>query len=114
MSSLDNRESNIVRTMLARRESRSIKTSSFLIYVPWKSAYCMASYGYRPVAITPGLWQHETRDIVFSLVADDFGVRYTLQAGADHLIFTLQTCGYQVSCTMLTLERFAKVFERKI
>ena len=41
MSSLDNRESNIVRTILARRESRSIKTSLFLIYVPWKSAYCI-------------------------------------------------------------------------
>jgi len=45
MSSLDNRESNIVRTMLARRESRSIETtSSFLLYVPWKSAYCKGKY----------------------------------------------------------------------
>ena len=57
----------------------------------------LAPYGYHPVAITPGLWRHDTRDIVFSLVVDDFGVRYTLQADADHLITTLQTCGYQVS-----------------
>ena len=53
----------------------------------------LAPYGYHPVAITPGLLRHDTRDIVFSLVVDDFGVRYTLKADADHLISTLQTCG---------------------
>ena len=34
----------------------------------------LAPYGYHPVANTPGLWRHDTRDIVFSLVVDDFGV----------------------------------------
>eukprot|EP00957_Ditylum_brightwellii_P183809 14000828-Ditylum_brightwellii.AAC.1 len=28
--------------------------------------------GYQPVQHTPGLWRHETRDITFSLIADDF------------------------------------------
>jgi hypothetical protein len=56
----------------------------------------LAPHGYHPVPLTPGLWRHNTRDIVFSLVVDDFGVRYTSRADADHLIATLETA-YQVS-----------------
>ncbi|KAI2498397.1 Reverse transcriptase (RNA-dependent DNA polymerase) [Fragilaria crotonensis] len=56
----------------------------------------MAPHGYHPVALTPGLWKHSSRDIVFSLVVDDFGIRYTSQADADHLITTLER-HYQVS-----------------
>ena len=56
----------------------------------------MAPHGYHPVAITPGLWKHETRDIVFSLVVDDFGIRYTSKDDADHLLATLER-HYQVS-----------------
>jgi hypothetical protein len=56
----------------------------------------LAPHGYHPVALTPGLWRHTTRDIVFSLVVDDFGVRYTSQEDADHLLATLGK-HYQVS-----------------
>jgi hypothetical protein len=56
----------------------------------------LAPHGYHPVPLTPGLWRHTTKDIVFSLVVDDFGVRYTSRADADHLIATLETA-YQVS-----------------
>jgi hypothetical protein len=56
----------------------------------------LAPHGYTPVALTPGLWTHKSRDIIFSLVVDDFGVRYTTQADADHLISTLER-HYQVS-----------------
>ena len=42
-------------------------------------------HGYSPCAITPGLWQHDTRDIKFSLVVDDFGVKYTDKADVEHL-----------------------------
>ena len=56
----------------------------------------LAPHGYRPVPLTPGLWRHDTKDIVFSLVVDDFGVRYTSRTDADHLISTLETA-YQVS-----------------
>ncbi|KAI2503216.1 Reverse transcriptase (RNA-dependent DNA polymerase) [Fragilaria crotonensis] len=57
----------------------------------------MAPHGYHPVALTPGLWKHSSRDIVFSLVVvDDFGIRYTSQADTDHLITTLER-HYQVS-----------------
>lgn len=53
-------------------------------------------HGYEPCPLTHGLWRHTTRDIVFSLVVDDFGIRYTNRADADHLVTTLQTA-YEVS-----------------
>ena len=56
----------------------------------------LAPHGYKPCALTPGLWRHETRDIVFSLVVDDFGIRYTNRNDADHLIDTLKLA-YEVS-----------------
>jgi hypothetical protein len=34
-------------------------------------------HGSHPVPITPGLWKHDTQDIAFTLVVDDFGIRYT-------------------------------------
>ena len=56
----------------------------------------MKPHGYKPCPLTPGLWKHDTRDIVFSLVVDDFGIRYTKRDDADHLIATLQQ-HYEVS-----------------
>ena len=53
-------------------------------------------HGYAPCPLTPGLWKHATRDIVFSLVVDDFGIRYNDRADADHLIATLKA-SYEVS-----------------
>ncbi|MCK7513578.1 MAG: hypothetical protein MZV70_62525 [Desulfobacterales bacterium] len=56
----------------------------------------LAPYGYAPVPITPGLWKHDTRDIIFTLVVDDFGVKYTNKADAEHLMSTLREL-YSVS-----------------
>ena len=39
---------------------------------------------------TSCLFRHESNGTVFSLVVDDFGVKYTDKKGADHLIHTLQ------------------------
>jgi len=39
---------------------------------------------------TPGFWSHETRPISFSLVVDDFGVKYVGKEHADHLIAVLK------------------------
>ena len=50
----------------------------------------LSPHGYAPCPLTPGLWRHHMRDIVFSLVVDDFGIRYTDRADADHLISTLR------------------------
>eukprot|EP00957_Ditylum_brightwellii_P166532 12676359-Ditylum_brightwellii.AAC.1 len=37
----------------------------------------LALYGYYRVRHMPELWQHTTRDIRFTLVVDDFGVKYS-------------------------------------
>ena len=34
----------------------------------------------------PGLWKHTTRPITFTLVVDDFGLKYKRQEDIDHLI----------------------------
>jgi hypothetical protein len=49
----------------------------------------LAPHGYAPVPITPGFWRHTTHDIAFTLVVDDFGVKYTKHADAEHLMQTL-------------------------
>jgi hypothetical protein len=36
----------------------------------------LAKDGYRPTQHTHGLWKHDTHPISFSLVVDDFGVKY--------------------------------------
>ena len=45
------------------------------------SRYCMtknlARNGYAPVPNTPSFWRHHMSDLVFSLVVDDFGIKYT-------------------------------------
>jgi hypothetical protein len=49
----------------------------------------LAPAGYYEVAHTPGLWRHVSRPIQFSLVVDDFGVKYVGKENADDLIKTL-------------------------
>ena len=46
----------------------------------------LANFVYSPVARTPSLWKHATKDICFSLVVDDFGVKHVGKGTADHLI----------------------------
>ena len=48
------------------------------------------STGRVKVSHTPGLWQHITRPIAFSLVVDDFGVKYIHKDDADHLSKSLK------------------------
>jgi hypothetical protein len=56
----------------------------------------LAPHGYAPVPITPGLWKHDSRDVFFTLVVDDFGVKYTKLTDAQHLMSTLKQL-YSVS-----------------
>ncbi|KAL7482057.1 hypothetical protein ACHAW6_007750, partial [Cyclotella cf. meneghiniana] len=37
---------------------------------------CVAKHGYYKVAHTPGLWHHISRPISFTLVINDFGIKY--------------------------------------
>jgi hypothetical protein len=50
----------------------------------------LAPHGYYECKQTPGLWKHTSRPILFTLVVDDFGVKYTNQADAKHLIGSLK------------------------
>jgi hypothetical protein len=50
----------------------------------------LAASGYFPVPRTPALWRHESKAVTFSLVVDDFGVKYVGKENADHLIQALK------------------------
>ena len=50
----------------------------------------LAPHGYYEVAHMPGLWKHISRLITFTLVVDDFGVKYKGKQHADHLLGILQ------------------------
>jgi hypothetical protein len=51
----------------------------------------LAPFGYYPVTHTPGLWRHKHRPVLFSLVVDNFGVKYVGKEHAQHLIDTLSS-----------------------
>jgi hypothetical protein len=50
----------------------------------------LKEHKYEQMPQTPGVFRHTTRPITFSLVVDDFGVKYVGQEHAQHLIDTLQ------------------------
>jgi len=45
--------------------------------------------GYHQTEHTPGLFTHETRPVAFSLVVDNFGIKYIGKENAEHLLATL-------------------------
>ena len=47
-------------------------------------------HGYYEVEHTPGLWRHKTRPISFTLVVDDFGIKYVGEEHARHLLNILR------------------------
>ena len=50
----------------------------------------LKEHGYSQSETMPGLWKHEWRPIIFSLVVDDFGVKYIGKKHAQHLLQTVQ------------------------
>ena len=50
-----------------------------------KLAADLKPFGYYKVPKTNGLWKHESRQISFTLVVDDFGISYVDKADAEHL-----------------------------
>jgi hypothetical protein len=53
--------------------------------------------GYRQSKLVPGLWKHDTRPIQFTLVVDDFGVKYVDKEHAQHLKNALKE-HYKLTC----------------
>jgi hypothetical protein len=56
----------------------------------------LAKDGYRPTQHTHGLWTHDTCLILFSLVVDDFGVKYVGREHAKHLMACIKK-NYNIS-----------------
>ena len=52
--------------------------------------------GYFEVPHTPGLWRHITRPVQFTLVVDNFGVKFTGKEHTDHLVSDLNN-NYRIS-----------------
>ena len=50
----------------------------------------LEKYGYEPMRHTPALWKYASHDIVFTLVVDVFGVKYTNRQNTEHLRNGLQ------------------------
>jgi hypothetical protein len=51
----------------------------------------LALFGYFKHDNTPGLWHHESCPISFTLVIDNFGVKYVNKDDVDHLIAIIKT-----------------------
>jgi hypothetical protein len=45
----------------------------------------LSPFGYYPAQHTPGLWIHKTRPISFTIIVDDFTVKYVGKQHAEHL-----------------------------
>jgi hypothetical protein len=50
----------------------------------------LKKHGYVKAKRTDGLFVHKERDITFTLVIDDFGIKYTDKADVEHLVAALQ------------------------
>jgi hypothetical protein len=57
----------------------------------------LAPAGYIPCRVTPGLWRHQHSNLMFSLVVDDFGIRYTKRDDVEQLIAMLER---EYKCTI--------------
>ena len=53
-------------------------------------------HGYSQSAAVPSLWTHETRPISFTLVVDDFGIKYVGKEHVQHLLSILKE-HYEIS-----------------
>ena len=50
----------------------------------------LSEHGYFELPHTPGLFMHKTRPVWFTLVVDDFGIKYIGRQHAEHLIGVLK------------------------
>ena len=47
-------------------------------------------FGYYPVQHTPGLWIHKMHATIFTLVVDNFAIKYATKQDAEHLLQVLR------------------------
>ncbi len=46
---------------------------------------CLNQHGYHQSNVTPGLWKHDWRPLLFTLCVNDFGIKYAGWEHANHL-----------------------------
>jgi hypothetical protein len=56
----------------------------------------LAKDGYRPTPHTDGIWRHDSHPISFSLVVDDFRVKYVCSEHVEHLMAYIKN-NYNIS-----------------
>ena len=56
----------------------------------------LAPSGYYKMAYTPGLWRYVTKLVQFTLVVDDFGVKYVGKENTEHCTRTIRKAGYEL------------------
>ena len=78
-----------------RKAMYGLKELLYLINLELKQI--LAEEAYVPSKFTPGLFTHKTRDIAFSLVEDDFGVKYTNREDAENFAVTIKK-RYSMKC----------------
>ena len=78
---------NIVKGMYGLKQSGTIAHRTLIHH--------LALFGYHPSRHTPGLWKHETIDTIFTLVVDDFSIKYTSFDNSQHLLHALKEIPYQ-------------------
>ena len=71
-----------------------LKQAAILAYKQLKEN--LSKHGYYPIPHTVGMWKHTSRPTTFCLCVDDFGIKYTSQEDAQHLITALQAY-YQIT-----------------
>ncbi len=56
-----------------------------------KRLHCkLAPIGYYKSVNTPGLWRHKSRPLTFTLVVDNFGIKFVNKDNVDHLISSIK------------------------
>ncbi len=63
----------------------------------------LKEHGYFQSKRTPGLWTHEWRPIAFTLVVDNFSIKYVGEEHAEHLLKTVQKYYRLVWATLKTI-----------
>ena len=68
----------------------------------------MLPHGYYEFAHTPGLWRHVTRPVQFTLVVDNFRVKYVGEENTHYLIHAIKREGYTLKVDW-TGSRYCKI-----
>jgi hypothetical protein len=93
-----------LREIATKNESINIKAKRGMYSLPQAGLLankllekCLNKHGYQQSKLVPGLWKHDTRPIQFTLVVNDFGIKYIGKEHAQHLTNSLEE-HYKLTC----------------